>query len=80
MKDLNAREFIILFVLAVGVLALGIWPQPLTRIMEASLHHLVDQAVASKLPVPCARLTYTCRNPISNSLISLWPCRRSISR
>jgi NADH-quinone oxidoreductase subunit M len=52
MKDLNAREFIILFALAVGVLALGIWPQPLTQIMEVSLHHLVDQAVASKLPVP----------------------------
>ena len=52
MKDLNPREFTILFVLAIGVLALGIWPQPLTQIMEASLHHLVDQAVASKLPVP----------------------------
>jgi NADH-quinone oxidoreductase subunit M len=51
MSDLNSREFIILFVLAIGVLALGIWPQPLTNIMEVSLHHLVDQAVASKLPV-----------------------------
>jgi NADH-quinone oxidoreductase subunit M len=51
MTDLNGREFIILFVLAIGVLALGIWPQPLTDIMEVSLNHLVDQAVASKLPV-----------------------------
>jgi NADH-quinone oxidoreductase subunit M len=51
MKDLNAREFIILFVLAVCVLALGVWPQPLTQIMEVSLHHLVDQAVASKVPL-----------------------------
>ena len=51
LKDVNSREFIILFVLAVGVIALGVWPQPLTQIMEVSLHHLVDQAVASKLPL-----------------------------
>ena len=50
MADVNVREFIILFVLAIGVLALGVWPQPLTQIMEVSLQHLVDQAVASKLP------------------------------
>src|SRR6185295_14886621 len=29
MKDLNGREFVILFALAIGVLALGLWPQPL---------------------------------------------------
>jgi NADH-quinone oxidoreductase subunit M len=51
MQDLNGREFIILFVLAIGVLALGLWPQPLVEIMEVSLHHLVDQAVASKVPL-----------------------------
>jgi NADH-quinone oxidoreductase subunit M len=50
MADVNGREFIILLVLAIGVLALGVWPQPLTQIMEVSLQHLVDQAVASKLP------------------------------
>jgi NADH-quinone oxidoreductase subunit M len=51
MSDLNSREFIILFALAIGVLALGIWPQPLTQIMEVSLQHLVEQAVASKVPL-----------------------------
>jgi NADH-quinone oxidoreductase subunit M len=51
MGDLNGREFIILFVLAICVLGLGIWPEPLTQIMEVSLHHLVDQAVASKVPL-----------------------------
>jgi NADH-quinone oxidoreductase subunit M len=50
LTDVNSREFVILFVLAIGVIALGVWPQPLTQIMEVSLHHLVDQAVASKLP------------------------------
>jgi NADH-quinone oxidoreductase subunit M len=51
LTDVNGREFIILFVLAIGVIALGVWPQPLTQIMEVSLQHLVDQAVASKLPL-----------------------------
>src|SRR5262245_9030928 len=51
MEDLNAREFIILFVLAIGVLLLGIWPQPLTGVMETSLHHLVDQVMIHKVPL-----------------------------
>jgi NADH-quinone oxidoreductase subunit M len=51
MQDVNGREFIILFVLAIGVLALGLWPQPLVQIMEVSLQHLVDQAVATKVPL-----------------------------
>jgi len=51
MQDVNSREFIILFVLAIGVLALGLWPQPLVQIMEVSLQHLVDQAVATKVPL-----------------------------
>jgi len=51
MEDLNGREFAILFVLAIGVLALGVWPQPLTQIMEASLHHLVDQMMIHKVPL-----------------------------
>jgi NADH-quinone oxidoreductase subunit M len=51
MEDLNSREFTILFVLAIGVLALGVWPQPLTQIMEVSLHHLVDQMMIHKVPL-----------------------------
>ena len=51
LTDLNGREFAILGVLAVAVLALGVWPAPLLEIMEASVHHLVDQAVATKLPL-----------------------------
>ena len=51
LQDLNPREFLVLAMLAVGVLALGIWPAPLLDIMRASIHHLVDQAVATKLPL-----------------------------
>ena len=51
LQDLNPREFLVLAILAVSVLALGIWPAPLLDIMRASIHHLVDQAVATKLPL-----------------------------
>src|ERR1700683_4500914 len=51
LQELNGREFFVLALLAVSVLALGIWPAPLLDIMRASIHHLVDQAVATKLPV-----------------------------
>jgi len=50
LKDLNGREFVILAVLAVAVLALGIWPAPLLEMMQASVQHLVSQALGSKLP------------------------------
>jgi len=51
LQDLDARELLVLTILAVSVLALGLWPAPLLDIMRASIHHLVDQAVATKLPV-----------------------------
>ena len=40
----------ILAVLAVAVLLVGIWPAPLLKIMQPTIHHLVDQAVAHKIP------------------------------
>ena len=51
LTDLNGREFGILAVLAVAVLLVGIWPAPLLKIMQPTIHHLVDQAVASKIPL-----------------------------
>ncbi|HEY6457051.1 MAG TPA: NADH-quinone oxidoreductase subunit M [Steroidobacteraceae bacterium] len=51
LKDLNGREFLVLGVLAVAVLLLGVYPAPLLHIMEVSVHHLVQQAVHSKLPL-----------------------------
>ena len=50
LEDLNAREFLVLAVLAVGVLLLGVWPAPLLEVMQPSVQHLVDQIVISKLP------------------------------
>jgi len=51
LDDLNAREFLILGVLAVAVLLLGIWPAPLLELLQASVQHLVEQIVTSKLPL-----------------------------
>ncbi|HWM65182.1 MAG: NADH-quinone oxidoreductase subunit [Gammaproteobacteria bacterium] len=51
LTDLNGREFGILAVLAVAVLLVGCWPAPILKVMQPTIHHLVDQAVASKIPV-----------------------------
>jgi NADH-quinone oxidoreductase subunit M len=49
LKDVNAREFIVLAVLAVAVLALGIWPAPLLEVMRPTVENLVQHIMASKL-------------------------------
>jgi NADH-quinone oxidoreductase subunit M len=51
LTDINGREFLVLGVLAAAVLLLGLYPAPLLNIMEVSVHHLVEQAVHSKLPL-----------------------------
>jgi NADH-quinone oxidoreductase subunit M len=51
MQDLNGREFINLGLLAVGVLAVGLWPAPLLAVMQSTVHHLVEQISLSKLPL-----------------------------
>jgi len=49
LTDINAREFLVLGVLAVGVLLLGVWPQPLLESMQGTVQNLVLQITASKL-------------------------------
>ncbi len=51
LQDLNAREFIVLGALAVGVLLLGVWPAPLLEVLQATVQNLVQQISASKLPL-----------------------------
>jgi NADH-quinone oxidoreductase subunit M len=51
LQDLNGREFLILATLAIAVLLVGIWPAPLLKIMQPTIHHLVDQAIAHKIPL-----------------------------
>jgi NADH-quinone oxidoreductase subunit M len=49
LKDLDGREWIVLGVFAIGVLALGVYPRPLTDLMEPSIAQLAGQLAASKL-------------------------------
>ncbi len=50
LKDLNKREFLILAILAVFVLALGIYPEPLTNVTNATVNQLLSHLSHSKLP------------------------------
>jgi NADH-quinone oxidoreductase subunit M len=49
MPDINLREAAVLGAFALGVLVLGVWPGPLTHLMDASVSHLVSQAFATKV-------------------------------
>ena len=48
--DINAREFVVLGLLAVAVLAMGVYPKPFTDVMDASVAQLLKHVAVSKLP------------------------------
>ena len=52
LEDINAREWIVLGTFAAGVLLVGLWPKPLTDLMEPSIAHLASQIAGSKLAGP----------------------------
>ena len=47
--DINAREFLMLGLLAVAVLSMGIYPKPFTDVMNASVTDLLKHVALSKL-------------------------------
>ncbi len=49
LKDINAREFLILALLAIAVLGMGLYPLPFTEIMHASVNELLKHVAVSKL-------------------------------
>jgi len=49
LKDVNAREFIVLATLAGAVLLLGLWPAPLLDVMRPTLEFLVQQIMVNKV-------------------------------
>jgi NADH-quinone oxidoreductase subunit M len=49
LTDVNAREAWVLGIFALGVLAIGVYPKPLTDLMDASVAQLVTQLAATKL-------------------------------
>jgi NADH-quinone oxidoreductase subunit M len=49
LKDLTFREFLVFAILAIFVLLIGIYPQPLIEMIDVSSTHLLQQALTSKL-------------------------------
>ncbi len=48
LKDIGAREACMLVAFAAAVLVLGIWPAPLTHLMDASIQQLVNNLVLAR--------------------------------
>jgi NADH-quinone oxidoreductase subunit M len=49
LKDINGREALVLGAFAAGVLFFGVYPKPLTDLMDTSIAQLAAQLAASKL-------------------------------
>ncbi len=49
LKDIDAREFLTLALLAVAVLWMGLYPKPITDVMNVSVAELLRHVAMSKL-------------------------------
>jgi len=49
LQDINSREFFMLAVLAIAVLAMGLYPKPFTDVMQASVDALLKHVAQPKL-------------------------------
>jgi len=49
LTDINSREALVLGTLAAAILLVGLWPQPLVDMMHASVDHLLQHIVQSKV-------------------------------
>jgi NADH-quinone oxidoreductase subunit M len=54
LTDVNAREFLVLALLAAAVLWMGVYPKPVTDLMDASVTRLIEHVQQSKLPTATA--------------------------
>jgi NADH-quinone oxidoreductase subunit M len=50
LTDINAREFLMLALLAIAVLYMGLYPKPFTDVMDVSVAELLKHVALSKLP------------------------------
>jgi NADH-quinone oxidoreductase subunit M len=49
LQDINAREFLVFALLAIAVLAMGVYPKPFTDVMDSSVTELLRHVALSKL-------------------------------
>jgi len=54
LADVNRRELLILVLLAAPVLWMGVYPKPVTDLMDASVAQLLQHTALSKLPLGMA--------------------------
>ncbi|EGJ11194.1 MULTISPECIES: NADH-quinone oxidoreductase subunit M [Rubrivivax] len=50
LQDIDAREFLMLALLAAAVLWMGLYPKPFTEVMDVSVSELLKHVAVSKLP------------------------------
>ena len=50
LEDMSKREFFMMLVLAIAVLAIGLYPAPILDVMHATIENLINQISVSKLP------------------------------
>ena len=50
LSDINAREYLVLALMALAVLAMGLYPKPFTDVMHVSVTELLRHVAAAKLP------------------------------
>ena len=50
LEDINAREALVLGTIAVAVLLVGLWPEPLVDLMHSSVDQLLQHVQQSKIP------------------------------
>ncbi len=49
LSDINAREFLVLLLFAIGALGMGLYPQPFTEVMHSSVDELLRHVALSKI-------------------------------
>ncbi len=49
LNDINGREFLVMSLLAIAILAMGVYPKPFTDVMDASVVNLLQHVSQSKL-------------------------------
>jgi NADH-quinone oxidoreductase subunit M len=54
LTDVNAREFLVLLLLAAAVMWMGLYPKPFTDLMDASVANLLQHVSQTKLPAGIA--------------------------
>jgi len=55
LKDINAIEFVMFLLLSIGVLWIGLYPEPLLNVLHASIGHVLEQTLKLKVqtgPLP----------------------------